>query len=149
MSGAGSIIRNREKVSGAAAEAFSLLTKIKEKVGASSTMELAECFRISDACLTHLIWLEAIRSYIEKNGRSRGSYLITNNEKLVIPDISSPVLNVDLCTYDREVEKDIQELSFRKGKIVISGVKVREIPLQNLWFEKVWKDYLEDNFIES
>jgi len=149
MSGAGSIIRNREKVSGAVAEAFSLLTDIKEKVGASSTRELAECFKISDACITHLIWLEAIRSYIEKNGRSRGSYLINNNEKLVIPDLSSRVLNVDLCKYDREVEKDVQELSFRKGKIMISSVKVREIPLQNLWFEKVWKDYLEDNYIES
>ena len=149
MSGAGSIFRNREKISGAAADAFSLLTGIKEKIGATSTRELAECFKISDACITHLIWLEAIRSYIEKNGRSRGSYLIINNEKLVIPDLSSPVLNVDLCKYDREVEKDIQELSFRKGKIVISGVKVRDIPLQNLWFEKVWKDYLEDNYIES
>ncbi|MCX6261458.1 MAG: FAD-binding protein [Bacteroidia bacterium] len=149
MSGAGSIIRNRKKVSGAAAEAFSLLKDIKEKIGASSTRELAECFRISDACLTHLVWLEAIRSYIEKNGRSRGSYLISNNEKPVIPDISSSVLNIDLCMYDREVERDIQELNFRKGKLAISSVKVREIPLQNLWFEKVWKDYLEDNYIES
>jgi succinate dehydrogenase/fumarate reductase flavoprotein subunit len=149
MSGAGSIIRNRKKVSGAAAEAFSLLADIKKKIGASSTRELAECFKISDACITHMIWLEAIRSYIEKNGRSRGSYLISKNEKPVIPDISSSVLNIDQCMYDREVERDIQELSFRKGKLSISSVKVREIPLQNLWFEKVWKDYLEDNFIES
>lgn len=149
MSGTGSIIRNREKVSVAAAEAFSLLLKLQEKVGASSTMELAECFRISDACLTHLIWLEAIRSYIEHNGRSRGSYLITNNKKPIIPDISSPDFNIDQCMYDRDVERDIQELNFRKGELVISSVKVREIPLQNLWFEKVWKDYLEDNFIES
>jgi len=149
MSGAGSIIRNREKVSMAAAEAFSLFSKIKEKVGASSTLELAECFKISDACLTHLIWLEAIRSYIEHNGRSRGSYLITSNKKPIIPDISSPDFNIDLCMYDREVERDVQELNFRKGELVISSVKVREIPLQNLWFEKVWKDYLEDNFIES
>jgi hypothetical protein len=133
----------------AAAEAFSLFSKIKEKVGASSTLELAECFKISDACLTHLIWLEAIRSYIEHNGRSRGSYLITSNKKPIIPDISSPDFNIDLCMYDREVERDVQELNFRKGELVISSVKVREIPLQNLWFEKVWKDYLEDNFIES
>jgi len=149
MSGAGSIIRNREKVSGAAAEAFSLFSEIKEKIGASSSRGIAECFKISDACLTHLIWLEAIRSYIEKNGRSRGSYLITDNEKPAITGLFSSLLNIDQCMYDREVERDIQELSFRKGKLSISSVKVREIPLQNLWFEKVWKDYLEDNFIES
>jgi hypothetical protein len=149
MTVAGSIVRDRKKVSTAAAEAFSLLAGINGKIGASSTRELAGCFKISDACLTHLIWLEAIKSYIEKNGRSRGSYLITNNDKQVITDFSFPVLDIDLCKYDREVEKDIQEVSFRKGKIIISGVKVREIPLQDLWFEKVWKDYLEDNFIES
>lgn len=149
MSGAGSIIRDRKKVSAAAAEASSLLAGIKGKIGASSTRELAGCFKISDACLTHLIWLEAIKSYIEKNGRSRGSYIITDNEKPVIPDFSSPVLDIDLCKYDREVEKDIQEVSFSNGKIMISGVKVREIPVQDLWFEKVWKDYREDNYIES
>jgi succinate dehydrogenase/fumarate reductase flavoprotein subunit len=149
MSGAGSIFRNREKVSMAAAEAFSLFGKIKEKTGASSTRELAECFKVSDACLTHLIWLEAIRSYIEHNGRSRGSYLITSDKNLIITDKPVSDFNIDLCMYDREVEGNIQELKLVNGELVISGVKVREIPLQNLWFEKVWKDYLEDNFIES
>jgi succinate dehydrogenase/fumarate reductase flavoprotein subunit len=149
MSEAGSIIRNRQKATVAAAEAFSLLSKIKEKVSASSTMELVECFKISDACLTHFIWLEAIRSYIAQKGRSRGSYLITSNKKPILPDISSPDFSIDLCKYNRKVERDIQELNFRKSELIISSVKVREIPLQNLWFEKVWKDYLEDNFIES
>ena len=149
MSGAGSIIRNRKKVSAAVSKASSLLACIKGKIGASSTRELAGYFKIADACITHLIWLEAIKSYIKKNGRSRGSYIITNNEKPVIPDLSSPVLDIELCKYDREVEKDIQEVSFSNGKILISGVKVREIPYQNLWFEKVWKDYLEDNYLES
>jgi succinate dehydrogenase/fumarate reductase flavoprotein subunit len=147
MSGAGSIIRDQKNVTAAAAEASSLLGGIKVKIGASSARELAGCFNISDACLTHLIWLEAIKSYIERNGRSRGSYIINN--KPAIPDFSSPVLDIDLCKYDREVEKDIQEVNLRNGKIIISGVKVREIPVQNLWFEKVWKDYLEDNYNES
>jgi succinate dehydrogenase/fumarate reductase flavoprotein subunit len=146
MSGAGSIIRNRQKVSEAVAEASLLFKNIKEKVGASSTKELAECFMISDNCLAHLIYLEAIKSYIEKNGRSRGSYIITANEELAMPGISSAI---DLCMYDRDGESKVLEVSFRKGKVAVSIEKVREIPLQNLWFEKVWRDYLEDNFIES
>jgi len=149
MSGVGSIIRDRGKVSAAASEASSLLSGIKGKIGASSPSELAGCFRISDTCLTHLIWLESIKSYIEKNGRSRGSYIITSNEKPVMSDFSSPGIDIDLCKYNREVEKDVQEVRFRNGEIVISGVKVREIPVQDLWFERVWKDYLEDNYIES
>jgi len=149
MSGAGSIIRDRKKVASAAAEASSLRGEIKGKIGASSAKELAGCFKVADAWLTHMIWLEAIKFYIEKNGRSRGSYIITDDQKPAIPEFSSPVGDIDLCSYDREVEKDIQEVSLRKGKITISGVKVREIPVQDLWFEKVWKDYLEDNYIES
>jgi succinate dehydrogenase/fumarate reductase flavoprotein subunit len=146
MSRAGSIIRNRQKVSKASAEAFLLYKNIRERVGASSTEGLAECFRISDNCLAHFIYLEAIKSYIEKNGRSRGSYIITTNDELTIPGTSSAI---DLCMYDRDAESNILEVSFRKGKVIISIEKVREIPLQNLWFEKVWKDYLEDNYIES
>jgi succinate dehydrogenase/fumarate reductase flavoprotein subunit len=149
MSGSGSIIRDLRKVTTASSEASYLLAGIKEKIGASSARELSGCFRVSDACLTHLIWLESIKSYIEKNGRSRGSYIIVNNEKSEIPYFSSPGLDIDLCRYDREVEKEVQEVSFRNGGIIISGVKVREIPVQDLWFEKVWKDYLEDNYIES
>jgi hypothetical protein len=58
-------------------------------------------------------------------------------------------MDIDLCKYDREVENEVQEVRFMNEKIVISGVKVREIPVQDLWFERVWKDYLEDNYIES
>jgi len=149
MSKAGSIIRDRGKVSEAVAEAFSLFKDFKDKVGASSVRDLAECFRISDNCLTHMLYLEAIRSYIEKKGRSRGSYIITNNEESVIPEISAAGLEICICSYDREVESGILEINFRNGDVAINIRKVKEIALQNLWFEKVWKDYIEDNYIES
>ncbi len=54
-----------------------------------------------------------------------------------------------MCRYDRDVEKDILEVRYLNGKFIHNLVKVREIPDQDLWFEKVWKDYLEDNFMES
>jgi succinate dehydrogenase/fumarate reductase flavoprotein subunit len=148
MSGAGSIIRDRKKVTLATSEAFSLFRTIKEKIGASSTRQLAECFKISDTCLTHLIYLEAIRVYIEKGGRSRGSYIITDDQKPSVHDIL-PDWNFYLCMYDRDIESHILEISYRGGKTATNSRKVREIPLQDLWFEKVWKDYLEDNYIES
>jgi succinate dehydrogenase/fumarate reductase flavoprotein subunit len=149
MSSAGSIIRDRKKISKAVADAFSLLKNIKEKTGASSVEELAECFRISDNCITHLLYLEAIRSYIDKKGRSRGSYIVTGNKETTLPDISVADLDIYLCRFNREVENKILELKFRKEKIIIDTCEVQEIPSQNLWFERVWKDYIEDNYIES
>lgn len=149
MSTAGSIIRDREIVTKAIEEASSLLSESKARIGADSTRGLTDCFRISDACLTHLIYLKSIGNYIERNGRSRGSYIIIRDGKADLPDLIYPFLKIDLCTYDRESERDIQEVKYKKGKVEINSVSVREIPLQNLWFEKVWREYLEDKYIES
>jgi len=55
------------------------------------------------------------------------------------------ITSTRLCNYDRPIEKEILEISYRKGKAFTKLVKPMEIPAQNLWFEKVWKDYLEDN----
>jgi hypothetical protein len=149
MSGAGSIIRNRQQVIKGSSEAFSLLQNIKNEIGASSAEGLAGCFRISDNCLAHFMYLDAIRKYIELNGRSRGSYIITNDEDLKVPDKLSADVNFELCSYDREVEANILEITWKNSTISINVAKVREIPVQDLWFERIWKDYLEDNFIEG
>ena len=149
MSGSGSIIRDREKVSDACEEADSFFRKIKEEIGASSVRELAECFRINDCYLAHLVYLKSIRLYIEKKGRSRGSYIIKGNREKASPDFSIADFHIYLCRYDREIESNIIEAVYRENRIITNICKVRDIPLQNLWFEKVWKDYLEDNYIEG
>ena len=48
--------------------------------------------------------------------------------------------------YDREVENKILEVNLRSGSLKINLAEVREIPEQDLWFEKVWKEYIEDNY---
>lgn len=147
MSAAGSIIRESKEVEGAAAEALSLLKKLREMVGAASVRELAGCFLLADQCLTHYIYLKSISEYISKGGRSRGSWIISENDlSEIIDDAGS---KTDHCQYDRDIERNILEAGYRNGKVRFKSVKVRDIPVQNLWFETVWKDYLEDNFIES
>lgn len=146
MSQAAGIIRDRQKVEEAAAEAAALKESIRSGLGASSPEELAECFRISDLCLTHLIYLEAVRYYIEGGGRSRGSYIVTGGAKSSLIKSEGNCYETELCRYDREVEADIQEARLINGKVRFTGTAVRDIPEQNLWFEKVWKEYLEDNY---
>jgi hypothetical protein len=95
------------------------------------------------------MYLKAIDIYIREGGRSRGSYIITEKEGFALPDKPSPDPNIELCNYDREIEKNILEVKFNKEDAVTNLVQVREIPTQNLWFERVWKEYLEDNFADS
>ena len=147
MSRAAGIIRDSQKVREAAAEAASLFESAGSRLGASSTGEVAACFRISDLCLTHFIYIEAIRHYIEGGGRSRGSYIVTGGVKSPLKGLAGNYYKAELCRYDREVESSIQEARLVKGKVSFNSTAVREVPEQNLWFEKVWKEYLEDNYI--
>ncbi len=149
MSAAGNIIRSRNETEKATNEAFSLLGRIRELIGAKTVKELADCFLLVDHCLTHYIYLKAIDTYIREGGRSRGSYIITERGAEALSDKSTPFFDIDLCNYDREIEKNILELKFSKGNAITSLAEVREIPQQNLWFEKVWKEYLEDKFTEG
>jgi succinate dehydrogenase/fumarate reductase flavoprotein subunit len=149
MSTSASIIRDSHRIQDSAKKATDLFNEIKEMLSASSAAELAECFHIIDNCTVQLIYLKAIKRYIELGGRSRGSYLITSTGD--IPSIDMLINNrgIDLCDYDRDIEKKIMELRLLNGEVIDKLVEVREIPDQDLWFEKVWRDYIEDNYIES
>lgn len=149
MSKFAGIFRDYEKISAAAAEATVLNKTIRDKISARSVKELAECFSLYNNCLAHLIYLEAIRQYIDRGGRSRGSCIVTGKGETSSPDFSAGSLDVRLCRYNREVENGILEVRYLRNKVVTTISAVREIPDQNLWFEKVWREYLEDNYMES
>jgi hypothetical protein len=145
MSEAGAIIRNLNRVNSAVSKASEMLNDIPDRIGSGSVRELAETFRLMDHCLTHFIYLEAIREYLAAGGRSRGSYLVMGMDNAIIDISGENTTSTGLCNYDRPIENEILEIGYRDGKTFSKLVKPREIPAQNLWFEKVWKDYLEDN----
>lgn len=148
MSDAGSIIRDKGSVARAAAEAELMLATLEKKLSASSVEAVSACYRLLDNCLTHYVYLESIKHYIEQGGRSRGSYLISGgncNEGGIFPDCIAG----NLCRYDRDIEKKIVMTRIEDGIVKHHLEDVREVPVQDLWFEKVWRDYLEDNLRES
>jgi succinate dehydrogenase/fumarate reductase flavoprotein subunit len=149
MSSAGGIIRDEGKIARAFSEATSLLKKLPEIIGARSVTDLSGSFLVLDHCITHFVYLAAIRLYVENGGRSRGSYIVVKNVDKEIPESNRTVFEPELCVYDRDVEKKIIEVVFKEGKSISNLADVREIPKQDLWFEKVRKDYLEDNFTVS
>lgn len=137
MSSAGGILRNPEKVNEAASRAKVMIKNFRDSASSSSVKELSHCFRLLDHCLTHYVYLSAIKYYIENGGRSRGSYLITDNRP-------ADFMNPELCAFDRDIEKNIIEARYNDGEIQFKMEPVRDIPEQDLWFEKVWKEYLKD-----
>jgi len=144
MSESGGIIREKKKVEASIAEAADLLNQLPDKIGSDSVTELADSFLLMDHCITHFVYLETIKAYIERGGRSRGSYIIADMSRQGGPVASESVWRPELCTYDRDIENKILEVGFRNGSVRINLAEVREIPVQDLWFEKVWKEYIED-----
>jgi succinate dehydrogenase/fumarate reductase flavoprotein subunit len=149
MSACGGIIRNKEKIEIAATEARAQLKILKKKLSASNVRELAGTFLITDLCLTHCLYLEAIKIYIEEGGRSRGSFLVTDSRGYHPEGIPESDWNFTICRYDREIENKILEIRYIRESVEKELVKVKPVPDQELWFEKVWKKNLEDNLLDS
>jgi succinate dehydrogenase/fumarate reductase flavoprotein subunit len=124
MSDCGAHIRNKEAVARALPEAWSLHDRLKKEMAGGS---LPLAFRALDLSLTHAVYLEAIREYLEKGGKSRGSFLVNG------PD-------GDLADPDDFVSNKILELRV-DGTVRKQWVDIRPIPDDDGWFENVWKDY--------
>lgn len=146
MTEAGGIIRDRERAGKASKEASSMLKTLPGMIKAGSVVQMANAFQLLDHCITHFVYLESIREYLDKGGRSRGSYIVADPGKTEEVKLSDSELNPSLCLYDKDVENKILEVVYKDGSVTISKAEVRAIPEQNLWFEKVWKEYIEDKF---
>ena len=149
MSAYGGIIRNKSTIATAVRDAKVTLDQIITQLSASNVKDLASAFLLRDLCLTHYIYLEAIKIYIGNGGRSRGSYLVTEGNGYHPEGISETDWDFTLCRYDRKIENEILEISYKDNSVRNELVKARAIPEQELWFEKVWKKNLEDNLTDS
>jgi succinate dehydrogenase/fumarate reductase flavoprotein subunit len=143
MSSTAGIIRNAVKIRAAVTETSKIFEHLKDNIGASDVNGLLECFMLSDQCLTSLMYLKAIDIYLENGGRSRGSYLVTDHDQSMDdPARFSPLM----CEYDKQAENEILEIKYTKGILKSSFTSVRPVPVQDLWFEKIWAVFLKDNY---
>jgi succinate dehydrogenase/fumarate reductase flavoprotein subunit len=148
MSETAGIIRDKRKTDIAVEEALSMMKYLPAKLSVSTVKELALGFLLVDQCITHYIYLEAVKFYLDSDGRSRGSYLVTDPKGILPVRVLESKWRYSLCRYDRDIESDIIEISFKNSRTEKSLIKVREIPPQEYWFERVWKKNLEDNLTE-
>jgi succinate dehydrogenase/fumarate reductase flavoprotein subunit len=148
MSSFGGIIRSRSEIEIAVQQAKKELEQLNKNISATNINDLADSFLLMDLCLTHYLYLEAIKAYIEDGGRSRGSFLVTDERGHHPEGITEHYWNYTICRYDREIENHILEIRYQNKIVEKKKTKVRPVPDQELWFEKVWKKNLEDNLTD-
>jgi succinate dehydrogenase/fumarate reductase flavoprotein subunit len=148
MSACGAAIRTFEEVARAAGEARTLLGKLKEKLRARSPQELPAAYRIIDLCLTHVLYLEAILEYLNKKGKSRGSYLVPDKAGVLPGPKFGEEWRFSLNPPRSFVDQKILEVFLNEqGRVVKKWVDIRPIPREEGWYENVWKDFREGRTI--
>ena len=142
MSASGGAVRNEGEMKNLIEEIDSLLSSFKTRVRYSSPEELKYVYRLWDMLITQKCYLESMINYIECGGKSRGSALYTdmNGSKPAspLPDIFTFKLD------DGGKDDYIQEMTYRDGKCSFNWRKVRPIPVEDDFFENVWRGYREN-----
>ncbi len=150
MSACGAHIRNPADVARETPRAWELLGRLRRDLRITSSRSLPRAFKALDLALTHAVYLESIREYLERGGKSRGSYIIPGTGGHV------PCPGLDrrwaftLASPDDFTSRKILEIGLgRKGKVEKRWVDVRPIPSGDSWFENVWNDFLRDRIIRE
>ncbi len=148
MSKYGAHIRNPELIGKAVADAWKQYTELKDNIATSSPNELPEALKSLDLCLTHAIYLEAINEYIEKGGKSRGSYLVLDPSGEKPCEILGDEWRYKLTEDGDFVNQKILEIWLdEQSEVRKQWVDIHPIPKEDGWFETVWQEFREDKII--
>lgn len=148
MSAHAAIMRRLEDVKSAAEAAWDLHARARRELTAPDPAGLAMAFRALDLALTHVVYLEALREYLERGGKSRGSYLVLDESgALPGPGFDNRWRFVSAESNDF-VNQKILEVHLENGlQLCKRWVDIRPIPEDAGWFETVWRDYSHDRIV--
>ena len=149
MSENGAFIRDKESINDAVINARKLTERIKNELKVKKADELSDAFRLLDQALTHIVYLEAIAEYIKKDGGSRGSYLIIDKDGKGITGNADDDMKYKINNPDSFVNRFIQEICIdNKLSVTKKWVEPKPVPVEDQWFEAVWKKFRENKIIK-
>ena len=146
MSSYAAIARETGAVTAAAEAAWRLSERVPRELSSTS---LPAAFRAQDMCLTHAVYLEALREYLERGGQSRGSYLVLDPRGAALGVRLDEEWRCALAQPADFVNQKILEIHVAADRQVRKRwVDVRPIPDVDGWFETVWSDYRHDRIVQ-
>jgi len=142
MSACGAVVREAAAVRTEKERARALWLRARRELRVASVRDLPRGFRALDLALTHAVYLEAIAEYLERGGKSRGSYLVPD----AAGESPHPLLGgrwaFTLARPEDPVSANILEVRLDgRGRVLKTWVPVRPLPRPEGWFETVWADY--------
>ncbi|MFP4029075.1 MAG: FAD-binding protein [Candidatus Brocadiia bacterium] len=139
MSRHGAFLRKRGDVEDALNDARDLWEKIcKTGIRLDSKNDLNLAFQNEHLCLTHIAFLETIRSYIERGGGSRGGYLIADPDAELQVN-SQKGSELPHRPENEELGEEILETVLVNAEFRVKPVQVRPLPQDESWYETTWR----------
>ncbi len=145
MSQAGAAIRTEESIEKITKEVlteinqFSTLIKVKEE------KQLRKVYRLFDILISQYVYLSAMTDYVKHGGKSRGSALYSDKSGKkpysFLPDIFNFTID------DGSKNNQIQEVSYQNKECICTWRQVRPLPMEDNFFETVWREYRESGNI--
>ncbi|MDD3903701.1 MAG: FAD-binding protein [Sphaerochaeta sp.] len=135
-----SLLRRYEDIHALREEIAGYLAEF-ETLQVNAPAHLPFLFRLRDCLLSQVVYLSAMEEYIKAGGKSRGSslYLCSDGEPL------HPLLPPDFRAHleGENPPSFLQEVSFKGGVCAFSWRAPHPLPLEDDFFEKVWKEFRE------
>lgn len=146
MSGNGAFMRSLSRARNALAEAKKLYADIMRRgFECRSAVQLPLAMETRWLALTSVAFLQAIVSYIERGGGSRGAYMVLDDEGELDVQVAG-----ENCLRHRgenmDARKEILELALRPDTACdfdVTAVPVRPLPSDDSWFENTWADFTD------
>lgn len=146
MSRIGAAIREEKNIAEAINEVQDEISMFESKITISDKSKIRKVYRLHDMLLSQFVYLNAMKNYIEKGGKSRGSALYTSKDGVIpyeqLPEIIRFELDVS------ELADQIQEIKLHGITCTCDWRVIREIPKTDDFFENVWRSYRENRNID-
>ncbi len=148
MTAVAAALRDPRAVAREAEAAWRQWDRLRRGLRVGSPADWPDAFRTLDSCLTHVVYLDALREYLDKGGRSRGSYLVLDpaGEKPA-PTLGDEWRYVIPSGEGLSATKILEIRLGPNGKTEKNWVDVRPLPSDEGWFETVWADYRADRVV--
>jgi succinate dehydrogenase/fumarate reductase flavoprotein subunit len=148
MSACSAAVRDLEEVRTAKTAARRLWLRARREVRVPSGRDLPKAFKALDLALTHAVYLEAACEYLDRGGKSRGSYLVPDSAGRKPHPGLGERWAFSLAGPSDFVSGNILEVWLdKKERVRKRWVPVRPLPAADGWFETVWNDFMKDGII--
>ena len=141
MSNYGAFIRDKQDISLNISKAQDLIEGFTDL--RVSPQKLPNVLKLRHLAITHLVYLKAIQNYLEKDGGSRGSFLVLDRDGVLLHEKLESRFKVK--AENTALKWLIQRTVFGKAgdDIRFFWEECRPIPRDEHWFETVWGEYRE------